>query len=105
MAQLLNHNVDNIECFKNISYMSLPEKKADDKPQFVTVSRDTVAYNKLSELKEMSTTLGTMLNLVGTPNTPAKKFVPYLDALQHMAIDFECKVVEFFKMVDIKDKI
>lgn len=86
----------------------LPEQKpiqqlTDNKPYYVTVSRDPSAYKKLGELKDMATALGTMLDLVGKADTPIKKFVPYLETLQLMAFDFGIEVTKFYKMVDVKD--
>ena len=105
LAQTLNCKTDTIECFKNASCMSLPEKKEDNRPYYVTVSRDPAAYNKLSELKNMVTALDTMLNLIGKADTPIKKFVPYLETLQLMSFDIGIEVMKFYKTVDVKDWI
>jgi len=105
LAQILNCKADNIECFKNASCMALPEKKEDNKPYYVTVSKDLSAYNKLSELKNMATALSSMLDLIGKSDTPIKKFVPYLETLQYMTFDLGIEVTKFYKMVDVKDWI
>ena len=83
--------------------MSLPEKKEDNRPYYVTVSRDPAAYNKLTELKDMATALNSILYLVSKADTPIKKFVPYLEALQYMTFDLGIEVTKFYKMVDVKD--
>lgn len=103
LAQTLNCKTDTIECFKNASCMSLPEKKEDNRPYYVTVSRDPTAYKKLGELKDMVIALGTMLNLVGKADTSIKKFVPYLETLMLMSFDFSVEVTKLYKMVDVKD--
>lgn len=105
LTQILNYKADNIECFKNASCMALPEKKKDNKTNYVTVSRDIAAYSKLGELKDMATALETMLDLVGKADTPIKKFVPYLESLMLMSFDFSVEVSKFYKMVDVKDWI
>jgi len=107
LAELLKCDISNAECFKYVPYMdkTLPEKKPDNKTNYVTVSRDPVAYAKLGELKDMATALETMLDLVGKADTPIKKFVPYLETLMLMSFDFSVEVSQFYKMVDVKDWI
>lgn len=107
LAELLKCNISNAECFKYVPYMNkaLPEKKTDNKPYYVTVSRDPSAYEKLGELKNMATALSSMLDLVGKADTPIKKFVPYLETLMLMSFDFSIEVSQFYKMVDVKEWI
>ena len=104
LAELLKCDISNAECFKYVPYMenAFPEKKSNEN-QVVTVSRDPIAYKKLTELKEMSLVINALLKMIDTANMHIKRFPPLVDTLQSMAIDMSCKAIDFCKMVDIKD--
>lgn len=106
LAELLKCNISNAECFKYVPYMenAMPEKKSNEN-QVVTVSRDPIAYKKLTELKEMTLVINALLKMIDTANMPIKRFPALVDTLQSMAVDMSCKAVDFCKMVDIKDWI
>lgn len=104
LSELLKCDISNAECFKYVPYMNkaLPEKKSTEN-QVVTVSRDPIAYKKLTELKEMSLVINALLKMIDTANMPIKRFPPLVDTLQSMAVDMSCKAIDFCKMVDIKN--
>lgn len=102
LAELLKCDISNAECFKYVPYMenALPEKKSNEN-QVVTVSRDPIAYKKLTELKEMSLVINALLKMIDTANMHIKRFPPLVDTLQSMAIDMSCKAIDFCKFYQV----
>ena len=106
LAELLKCDISNAECFKYVPYMdkALPEKKVII-PQAVSVMKNPDAYKKLSEIKETYLIIGALLNRINTVDIPIKTFSVLADTFQNMAIDLNCKAIDFCKMVDVKDWI